>query len=316
MKQKTNQIVAKFKEEKTNLHPRSLHRMAYDFDKLIQNMPSLKTFVVINDYEQQSIDFFNPNAVIQLNKALLKTYYQINEWSMPANYLCPPIPGRADYIHYVADLLAVDNNGKVPIGEHVKCLDIGTGANCIYPLLAHQIYGWSVVGSDIDPLAINSARKIVNNNLNLKDFIAIRKQPQVNSYFKNIIQPKEFFDVVVCNPPFHSSLKEAQDGTIRKLSHLKKTKITTPILNFGGKNHELWCEGGETQFVKKMIEESVAYKSQVNWFSCLISKEKNLNFIYQNFKKLEPIEFKTIEMGQGNKKSRIVAWSFTKRNNK
>jgi 23S rRNA (adenine1618-N6)-methyltransferase len=301
------------KEEKTNLHPRNLHRNAYDFEKLILQSPSLKPYVINNAYNQQSIDFFNPKAVFQLNKALLKTYYNIEEWNLPANYLCPPIPGRADYIHYMADVLATDHQGKVPTGSKIQCLDIGTGANCIYPLLAHQIYGWSVVGSEIDPIAVGSARNIINNNLDLKNHIEIRKQPNPNYYFKNIIQPKEYYDLVVCNPPFHTSLKEAQEGTIRKLTHLKKTKIASPILNFGGKNHELWCEGGETQFIKMMIAESVQYQSQVHWFSCLISKEKNLNFIYQNLKNAAATEVKTIEMGQGNKKSRLVAWTFSKR---
>ena len=96
--------------EKGNLHPRNLHRNRYDFEKLISTCPELNDFVSINKYGIETIDFSNPSAVKTLNKALLQTYYDIQNWEIPKNYLCPPIPGRADYIHYIADLLAESHN--------------------------------------------------------------------------------------------------------------------------------------------------------------------------------------------------------------
>ncbi|OFZ07081.1 MAG: hypothetical protein A2338_09595 [Bacteroidetes bacterium RIFOXYB12_FULL_41_6] len=45
-------------------------------------------------------------------------------------------------------------------------------------------------------------------------------------------------------------------------------------------------------------------------FSTLISKESNLRAVYGALKQAEVIEVHTIEMGQGNKTSRIVAWTF------
>ncbi|MCP5854081.1 RlmF-related methyltransferase, partial [Klebsiella pneumoniae] len=83
---------------------------------------------------------------------------------IPADYLCPPIPGRADYIHVAADLLAEDNAGEVPKGAQVRALDIGVGVNCIYPLLGHSDYRWRFLGSDIDPVALASAKAIVQAN--------------------------------------------------------------------------------------------------------------------------------------------------------
>src|SRR5690606_24715537 len=115
-----------------------------------------------------SIDFFNPQAVKALNKALLFYYYDIVYWDIPENYLCPPIPGRADYIHYIADLLADNNKGIVPTGSEIKCLDIGVGANCIYPIIGVKEYGWSFIGADIDALAIKSAKKIIASNPSLQ----------------------------------------------------------------------------------------------------------------------------------------------------
>ena len=148
-------------EEKNNLHPRNKHRLRYNFPELIAACPELSAFVAPNPYGDLSVDFKDPNAVKALNRALLQFFYKVDLWDVPEGYLCPPIPGRADYIHTLADLLAADNNGSIPLGKSIKVLDIGVGANCIYPLIGHHEYGWSFVGSDIDHIAVNSAKNIV-----------------------------------------------------------------------------------------------------------------------------------------------------------
>jgi len=157
-----------YPKEKSSLHPRNRHRERYDFKQLIESCPELAQFVKINIYNDESIDFSDPEAVKMLNKALLKRYYEIDNWNIPQNYLCPPIPGRADYIHHIADLLCSNNYGKIPTGEKIKCLDIGVGANCVYPIIGNKEYGWSFIGSDIDPVAIGSATKIIELNPSLK----------------------------------------------------------------------------------------------------------------------------------------------------
>ncbi|HBI21907.1 MAG TPA: 23S rRNA (adenine(1618)-N(6))-methyltransferase, partial [Legionella sp.] len=120
--------------EKSDLHPRNPHRFRYDFEQLTLCCPELSELTSINKHNIISIDFSNPMAVKTLNKALLKQFYGISNWDIPANYLCPPIPGRADYIHYMADLLISSNNGVLPPGKLIKALDIGIGANCVYPM--------------------------------------------------------------------------------------------------------------------------------------------------------------------------------------
>ena len=144
--------------EKLQLHPRNKHRQRYDFDRLSAACPDLKKFVALNKWGDDSIDFSDAEAVKMLNKALLIHFYDVKDWDIPPTYLCPPIPGRADYIHHIADLLADNNSGKIPVGSKIKCLDIGVGANCVYPIIGRAEYGWGFVGSDIDPLAIRSAR--------------------------------------------------------------------------------------------------------------------------------------------------------------
>lgn len=278
---------------KAELHPRNPHRGLYDFKKLISACPDLAEFVLFNPYGNESIDFANPQAVKALNKAILLLHYNL-VWDIPNGYLCPPIPGRADYIHYVADLV----DGK----KDIRVLDIGTGANCIYPLIGHKSYGWSFVGTDIDPKSISIAEKNIKAN-SLDGVIELRLQTNPKSIFEGVIGKGESFDISMCNPPFHTSAEEARSGTMRKNKNLK-----TKGLNFGGKSNELWCEGGEAAFITQMIKESV--NVDCKWFTTLVSKEDNLHKIYKALEKHKPTQVKKLEMGQGQKKSRIVAWTF------
>jgi 23S rRNA (adenine1618-N6)-methyltransferase len=300
-------------KEKTRLHPRNRHRERYDFEKLICACPELSPFVRPNLYGDESIDFFDPEAVKTLNKALLKLYYDIEYWDIPKNYLCPPIPGRADYIHLIADMLADSDDGKIPAGPAIRCLDVGVGANCVYPIIGNKEYGWSFVGTDIDPLAIESAGRIIELNSALKGKVELRLQSNPKDIFNGIMQKGERFDVSVCNPPFHASLAEARAGTIRKLSNLTQKKVTRPTLNFGGQSNELWSEGGEERFVGNMVAQSRIFASSCFCFSTLISKESNLMGIYQALRKAEAFDVKTLAMGQGQKTGRIVAWTFLDR---
>jgi 23S rRNA (adenine1618-N6)-methyltransferase len=304
------------KQLKTGLHKRNKHSGRYDFKRLILTCPELAQFVTINKYHDESIDFSNPEAVKSLNRAILKNDYNISGWDIPENYLCPPIPGRADYIHHIADLLGTSNNGVIPQGQSVHVLDIGVGANCVYPIIGHSEYGWNFLGVDIDPIALVSASKIIQENNGLSGAIILRQQTSPANIFKGLLKTDEIFDISICNPPFHASLADAREGTQRKWKNLGKeastAKLNTklPLLNFGGQGGELWCRGGEASFVARMIEESAQLPNQCLWFSTLVSRESNLPGIYRALKKAKVIDSRTIAMAQGQKTSRIVAWTF------
>ncbi|MGB0466797.1 MAG: 23S rRNA (adenine(1618)-N(6))-methyltransferase RlmF [Pontibacterium sp.] len=301
--------------KKKGLHARNPHRGRYDFDVLTKRCPELGAYVVQNAYGNASIDFANPVAVKMLNKAILMQVYGLRHWDIPDNYLCPPIPGRADYIHHMADLLAEANQGEVPVGKSVAVLDVGVGANVIYPIIGHCAYGWRFVGSDIDPVAIGSAQVIAKANPVLKRAVQCRLQTQPEAVFSGIIKPDEYYDFTLCNPPFHASKQQAAAGTRRKLNNLASAKSRTlksdpPVLNFGGQQTELCCPGGEAAFIQRMVQESTQVAEHCLWFSSLVSKKDNLPVIYAALKKAKASKIKTINMAQGQKVSRIVAWSF------
>lgn len=293
------------------LHPANPMNKEYDFAALIKAEPTLKPWVRPNPYGNLSVDFADPKAVKTLNAALLAYHYGINSWGIPEGFLCPPVPGRADYIHHLADLLA--EGGKTPKGQKVSVLDIGTGANGIYPLVGHKSFGWHFVASDIDPVSLKNFSAILGAN-KLEGRIELRLQSQPRQTFKGIIKPGERYDASMCNPPFHASLEEAAAGTQKKLKNLAASKgikhDTKLKLNFGGQKAELWCEGGELRFLEDMIRESQEFASQCQWFTSLVSKSDNLRPCRRLLQTLQADSVKVIEMHQGNKITRVLAWSF------
>jgi len=297
-------------KKKSKLHPRNKHQNRYDLDALVKLCPELSTHITSNPKGDATIDFFNPLAVKMLNKALLIKDYGIKFWDIPKGYLCPPIPGRADYIHHIADLLAKSNHGVIPKGPEVRILDIGVGSNCIYPIIGTSEYGWSFVGTDIDTTALESAQKIIDNNAFLANNIELRHQPHTSRFIRGILEIGEKFTISISNPPFHASFAEVSKATTRKLKNLKGKKNPELIQNFGGQNSELWYKGGEIAFIEALIQESRHYPYIVQWYTTLVSKQSNLRAIYKKLKEVRTKEIVTIEMGQGQKQSRIVAWRY------
>ncbi|MEZ7837240.1 MAG: 23S rRNA (adenine(1618)-N(6))-methyltransferase RlmF [Flavobacteriales bacterium] len=298
------------KQEKSRLHSRNKNREKYDIGALIISNPKLKDHIIPNRSGEKSIDFSNPLSVKILNQALLNHYYGIKNWEFPDENLCPPIPGRADYIHHIADLLGENNLGTIPTGDKIICLDIGIGASCIYPIIGVTEYDWRFIGSDIDPKAIASAQNIIDSNSAIKNKIECRLQKKSKDVLHSIISKKDKIDLIICNPPFHSSLAEAQKGSRRKIRNLSGKNMKTPQLNFSGISSELICEGGEYQFIQNMIGESKAFSKNGYWFSTLVSKQSNLKGIYKMLENIEANQITTIPLGTGNKSSRIVAWTF------
>lgn len=297
-------------QEKSRLHPRNRNRDRYDLQALIEAVPDLKKHVSLNKYGTESVDFSNPTAVKLLNTALLKHYYNISYWEFKDDNLCPPIPGRADYIHYIADLLCDSNGGKIPTGPEVVGLDIGTGATCIYPILGVSEYNWSFIATDINPKSIESSQKIIEANPSTKGMVECMLQSEPGHILKGILTIKDKIDFTICNPPFHASKEEAMKESRRKVRNLTGKNVKSASLNFSGQNNELIYEGGEIGFIKNLIRESSVFSKNCLWFTSLVSKESNLKAVYRILKERGVARVKTIPMGTGNKTSRIVAWTY------
>jgi len=291
--------------QKPGLHPRNRHQSRYDLDALTTANPALREFLISNPNGEATIDFASPQAVKALNKALLTEFYGVQQWDIPDGFLCPPVPGRADYIHHLADLLE-ENSAAIP--SQASVLDIGTGANCIYPLIGAYEYGWRFTGSEINHEAFASAQAIINANPGLSRMVRLRRQKDPAAIFAGIIHKNEQYDATLCNPPFHDSAQSAQAVSERKRRNLGQS--AQGALNFGGQQQELWCEGGEVAFISKMIAESQQFSRQVLWFTSLVSRGDNLPELYRALTQVGAIKVVKKEMAQGQKQSRFIAWTF------
>ena len=288
------------KATKKNFHSNNIHDNGYDFDELLKANPALKAFAFENDYGNTTVDFSDPKAVKEINRSLLMAYYKIKIWEFPDENLCPPIPGRVDYIHHLNDLLKASN-----ITSDITVLDIGTGATCIYPLLGNAVYGWSFVGTDIDLDSLDAAQDIIDDN-DLDPQILLRQQFDENNILTGIIEKEDAFTITMCNPPFYKSAEEAQGANRRKTRNLG----TNAVRNFAGNNNELWYVGGEKAFLHNYLYQSSLFKDQCVWFTSLVSKKENVESLQKSSKKLGATEFKVIPMQQGNKVTRIAAWKY------
>ncbi|MDB0025216.1 23S rRNA (adenine(1618)-N(6))-methyltransferase RlmF [Flavobacteriales bacterium] len=292
------------------MHPRNRNIGRYDIPALVRRLPDLGAFVQPSKSGEDTIDFSQPEAVKLLNRALMLSDYGLDHWDFPEAHLCPPVPGRADYLHHMADLLSVATGGKVPKGPAVRVLDVGVGATAIYPIVGIVEYGWSFVGCDISKDSLASSASIVASNPVLQGQLECRHQSLPERKLGGMVAPSERFAFTMCNPPFHASAKEAMAGTMRKTRNLKGRKAQRPMLNFGGVSDELICEGGEVQFIQAMIEESKDHAAQVMWFSTLVSKRSHMKVLYAALNAMGPKEVKTMPMGTGNKSTRILTWTF------
>jgi len=313
-------------------------------EKLCQAYPPLQSYVVSSNDNGKAnsksskkapnrltIKFADPNAVRALNTALLVADYNIKPnyaKILPKNALVPPVPGRADYVHHLADLLGGEQDGNIPEGSSVRGLDIGTGASVIYPLVASSTYGWAMVASEINFPSLQSARRIIEENT-LENLIDLREQESEENIFDGILEPMEEIDFAMCNPPFFPSLEAFQAENARKIKGLarggmnKRSRSLSKANeadqkneasnNFGGTDSELWCEGGEVSFVRRMIDESKSkrYRHRFLWCTSLVSRESNCQRIEKYLRNnAQPAEVRRISFGAGKKSASILAWTF------
>ena len=315
-------------------------------EKLCEAYPPLKSFIISPDSSAKAtsnsskkapsrptIKFADPNAVRALNTALLVADYDIaSNYAdiLPTDALIPPVPGRADYVHYVADLLCAES-GKIPEGPSVRGLDIGTGASVIYPLIATSAYGWSMIASEINHISVQSGGTIIQVN-ELENLIDLRRQESKKNIFDGIWEPNEEIDFIMCNPPFFPSLEAFQAENARKIKGLarggmnkkksrkeaieaKKSEFqsSSSSNNFGGTDSELWCKGGEVPFVRQMVDESKkkSYRRKFLWCTSLVSRATNADQIEKYLRKTaQPKDIRRISFGAGKKSASILAWTF------
>ena len=270
-----------------------------DFSILIKEYPELKNFLKIqsDDIGQYSFDWSKKELSLLMTKHILNYYFKIEYYSIPNNFLIPPVPSRLNYINMIHSLLTSFNliNEKNNENEIIG-VDIGTGANIIYPLLGHSVYNWKFICSEINEEAYENALKIINNN-KLEEYIKLIKQKYKNNILIGVINREEKYTFTMCNPPYYDYEEEIKF----------EDKIKDCEYNFD----EIYFKNGEFGFFNRLFDESVCYYKNIFLFTILIGKKSNAEKIYDkisNEKNVKYFDMKRIKTG--NNMRYIIYWSF------
>ncbi|XP_023288443.1 U6 small nuclear RNA (adenine-(43)-N(6))-methyltransferase-like [Orussus abietinus] len=180
-------------------------------------------------------------------------------------------------------------------------IDIGTGAVCIYPLLFAQIYGSRIIGTEVDSLSIESAVNNIKRN-NLQHLIKVIHVNE-NKILKGVIPEDVQYSFVMCNPPFFGFDK-----------HLKKKPKKQPARSApSGSGGELLTEGGEVQFIQRIMEDSIEIKEKIKLYTTMVGRKSSLSLLMKEMERRNIINTTCTEFCQGYTKRWGLAWSFLSR---
>ncbi|OLL25322.1 putative methyltransferase-like protein [Neolecta irregularis DAH-3] len=256
-----------------------------------------------------TIDFNNPKALVELTRCLMKRDFGV-DLEIPQDRLCPPVPGRLDYILWIQDLVdSTDpstDDFDYDLERDVSGLDIGAGSTCIYPILACKTRPkWKVYGTDIDEKSYNYAVANVERN-HLESQIKLLFTLKETSLFPLLEFKIDRLDFTMCNPPFYESVEEMLQSA-REKSYPAFSSCT-------GSESEMITPGGEAAFVARMIEESKAVRDKIQWFTSILGKLSSLTIIVEKLKEENISNYALGTVMQGNRTKRwVVAWSFSDR---
>ncbi|XP_034903320.1 uncharacterized protein [Populus alba] len=257
------------------------------------------------------------------------------------------VPNRSNYIHWIEDLLSSDiipkNNNN---GDIVRGFDVGTGANCIYPLLGASLLGWTFVGSDVTDVAVEWAEKNVKCNQHISELIKIRKVTDcqgaisiedsncgksVNCENKmdgnaTVVEEAERLPSSSFDPPLDMNKKYSGPplllGVVRDGEKFDFCMCNPPFFETmeeaglnpktacGGTPEEMVCPGGEKAFITRIIEDSVVLKESFWWFTSMVGRKVNLKFLTSKLREVGVTIVKTTEFVQGQTCRWGLAWSF------
>lgn len=279
------------------MHPRNRYKdKPPDFGYLASKYPDFQQHVHTSLTGRPVVNFKEPEAVRALTCTLLKEDFGLTI-QIPLERLIPTVPLRLNYIHWVEDLI---DGQKQPR----RGIDIGTGASCIYPLLGATMNGWYFLATEVDDICFDYATKNVEQN-NLSDLVKVVKVPQKTLLMDALKEETEIvYDFCMCNPPFFANQLEAKGVNSRNSRRPPPSSVNT-----GGVT-EIMAEGGELEFVKRIIHDSLQLKRRLRWYSCMLGKKCSLAPLKEELRKQGVPKVTHTEFCQGRTMRWALAWSF------
>ncbi|XP_054884581.1 RNA N6-adenosine-methyltransferase mettl16 [Poeciliopsis prolifica] len=280
-----------------SMHPRNRYKdKPPDFAYLASKYPDFQQHVHTSLTGRPVVNFKEPEAVRALTCTLLKEDFGLTI-EIPLERLIPTVPLRLNYIHWVEDLI---DGQKQPR----RGIDIGTGASCIYPLLGATMNGWFFLATEVDDICFDYAKKNVEQN-KLSDLVKVVKVPQKTLLMDALKEETEIiYDFCMCNPPFFANQLEAKGVNSRNSRRPPPSSVNT-----GGVT-EIMAEGGELEFVKRIIHDSLQLKKRLRWYSCMLGKKCSLAPLKEELRKQGVPKVTHTEFCQGRTMRWALAWSF------
>ncbi|XP_014509863.1 U6 small nuclear RNA (adenine-(43)-N(6))-methyltransferase-like isoform X1 [Vigna radiata var. radiata] len=311
-----------------------------DFAHLAILYPSFQSFVQPSPpHMRLTIDWTDFNATRELTRILLHHRHTLTWW-IPDGQLCPTVPNRSNYIHWLEHLLSSNIiPGTISSDSKVRGFDIGTGASCIYPLLGASLHGWSFVGSDVTDVAIEWAEKNVSSNPHISNLIEIRRVQDNNAppcvEVEDLVNSDQIAlckktDMEVAPLPLDLHACENKSyrgppilvGVVRDDEKFDFCMCNPPFFESleeaglnpktacGGTSREMVCPGGERAFITRIIEDSTQLKQHFRWFTSMVGKKSNLKYLVSKLWGVGVSIVKTTEFVQGRTYRWGLAWSF------
>ncbi|KAL1512651.1 hypothetical protein ABEB36_002210 [Hypothenemus hampei] len=276
------------------MHPRNIYKTPPDFKQLAFKYQEFKNYVKLDLSGKPVFDFKNPEALRVLARTLLKEDFSLDV-EIPKNKLVPTIPLRLNYILWIEDLL-----NYFQCNEGIKGIDIGTGASCIYPLLAVKKNNWRMLATETDDESIKFAQINIENN-GLNTLISIVK-PSGDHLLPDI---DEDYDFCMCNPPFFASTQELHPSfKSRKLDRPRPKNAFVATVT------EVVAKGGEVEFIEKLIEESLVLKTKIKLYTTMVGQKSDLPALKKKLREAKVFSFKETEFCQGNTTRWGLAWTY------
>ncbi|XP_013083167.2 RNA N6-adenosine-methyltransferase mettl16-like [Biomphalaria glabrata] len=267
------------------------------FLDLALKYPEFRAHTTQDESGKVFLDFKNAEALRALTTCLLKEDFGLS-MELPSDRLVPTLPLRLNYIHWLEDIVGKE--------ENKWGIDIGTGASCIYPVLAASMNKWHFLATEADDENFVYANKNVSAN-NLQDYINVL---QVTSEDILVAPLQSFtqtnkFDFCMCNPPFFADHLEAQAITnTRSAQRPEAGSVST------ASPQECIAQGGEVGFIRHMIEESTVLRDKIRVYTSMVGKKSSLQHLKEDLKHHKVAKYSTTEFCQGKTMRWGIAWTY------
>ncbi|KAH7026841.1 ribosomal RNA large subunit methyltransferase F-like protein, partial [Linnemannia elongata] len=301
--------MSKRKLAETGMHPNNPYfNNPPNFVALAQLYPSLAPFVIVKTKSESSkgssgaetkgiINFQDPSALRELTYCLLKKDFSI-DLNIPLDSLCPPIPNRLNYVCWIEDLF--DNEST----KEIHGIDMYWNGRILYLPSSWMLEEQELEnGGNRHRRSLHIVCRVQRQRNHLDNVIKIIKNSSTNTFPAILFKDREQrYDFCMCNPPFYKDEQDIQDSL--------EGKEGQPSAICKGTTNEMITTGGEAQFVKQMVDESIIHGQRIRWYTSMLGKRGSIDTVIAYLKEKKILNYTLTTFRQGRTSRWAIAWSY------